>query len=259
VCNSLNHRKRALQHTATHYSTLQHTTTHCIAHTHTLPAVDAHRWRPKMQHTATHCNTLQHTATHTLALPADHAHRQHPEVRDTTPLTWHYTRIKTHTPHSTHTMHTHPPHTHVTGWRRYIGCLKVQVSFRKRTMYNRAFVQKITYEDKASYGSLPPCTCKRHTSSASDTCKTAHYTATKCTTPNHKQCTLLHTAAHCNIGNAHCSTLQHTATHTHTLPAVDAHHQRPGVQHTATYCNTLQHTHTHITCSRRTSSASGSS
>jgi len=47
---------------------------------------------------------------------------------------------------------------HNTGWRRLVGCLKLQVIFRKRATNYRALVRKMTYEDKASYGSSPPCT-----------------------------------------------------------------------------------------------------
>jgi len=42
-------------------------------------------------------------------------------------------------------------------WRRFIGCLKLQVFFRKRATNYRALLRKITCEDKASYGSTPPC------------------------------------------------------------------------------------------------------
>jgi len=45
-----------------------------------------------------------------------------------------------------------------TGWRRLIGCLKLQVIFRKKATNYRALLRKMTYEDKASYGSSPPCT-----------------------------------------------------------------------------------------------------
>jgi len=44
-----------------------------------------------------------------------------------------------------------------TGWRRLIGCLKLQVIFRKRATNYRALLRKMTYEDKASYDSTPPC------------------------------------------------------------------------------------------------------
>ena len=43
------------------------------------------------------------------------------------------------------------------GWQRRRGCLKVQVIFRKRATNWRALFRKMTYGDKASYGSSPPC------------------------------------------------------------------------------------------------------
>jgi len=45
----------------------------------------------------------------------------------------------------------------VTGWRRLIGCLKLQVILRKRGANYRALLRKMTCEDKASYGSSLPC------------------------------------------------------------------------------------------------------
>ena len=44
-----------------------------------------------------------------------------------------------------------------TGWRRLIGCLNLQVIRHKRATNNRAFLLKMTYEDKAPYASTPPC------------------------------------------------------------------------------------------------------
>jgi len=44
-----------------------------------------------------------------------------------------------------------------TGWRRFIGCLKLQVIFRKRAANYRALLRKMSYEDKASYDSTPLC------------------------------------------------------------------------------------------------------
>jgi len=44
-----------------------------------------------------------------------------------------------------------------TGWRRPIGCLKLQFIFRKRATNYRALLRKMTHKDKASYGSSPPC------------------------------------------------------------------------------------------------------
>jgi len=49
------------------------------------------------------------------------------------------------------------PNTH-TGWRRLIGCLKLQVVFCKRATNYRALLRKMTYKDKPSYASSPPCT-----------------------------------------------------------------------------------------------------
>ena len=45
----------------------------------------------------------------------------------------------------------------VTGWQRSIGCLKLQVTFRKRATNYRALLRKMTCKDKASYDSTPPC------------------------------------------------------------------------------------------------------
>jgi len=44
-----------------------------------------------------------------------------------------------------------------TGWRRPIGCLKLQVIFRKRPTNYRVLLRKMTCEDKASCGSSPLC------------------------------------------------------------------------------------------------------
>jgi len=44
-----------------------------------------------------------------------------------------------------------------TGWPRPIGCLKLHVIFRIRATEYRALLRKMTYEDKASCGSSPPC------------------------------------------------------------------------------------------------------
>jgi len=44
-----------------------------------------------------------------------------------------------------------------TGWRRPIGCLKLQIIFRKRATNYRALSWKISCKDEASHGSSPPC------------------------------------------------------------------------------------------------------
>ena len=43
------------------------------------------------------------------------------------------------------------------GWRRPIGCLKLQVIFHQRATNSRALLREMTYKDKASYDSTPPC------------------------------------------------------------------------------------------------------
>ena len=45
-----------------------------------------------------------------------------------------------------------------TGWRRPIGCLKLQAIFRKRATNYRALLRKMTYRNKAFYDCSPPCT-----------------------------------------------------------------------------------------------------
>jgi len=45
-----------------------------------------------------------------------------------------------------------------TGWRRPIGCLKLQVIFCERATNYGALLRKMTYKDKASYDLMPPCT-----------------------------------------------------------------------------------------------------
>jgi len=47
-----------------------------------------------------------------------------------------------------------------TGWRRLIGCPKLQIIFLKRATKYRSLLREMTYQDKGSYESSPPC---RHT------------------------------------------------------------------------------------------------
>ena len=49
-----------------------------------------------------------------------------------------------------------------TGWRRPIECLKLQVIFRIRATDYRALLRKMTYKDKVSYVSSPPCMVHMH-------------------------------------------------------------------------------------------------
>jgi len=44
-----------------------------------------------------------------------------------------------------------------TGWRRPIGCLISWITFHKSATKYRALLRKMTYQNKASYESKPPC------------------------------------------------------------------------------------------------------
>ena len=54
--------------------------------------------------------------------------------------------------------HIQKSHVTHTGWRRPIGCLKLQVIVHKRTTNYRALLRKMNYKDKASCDSTSPCT-----------------------------------------------------------------------------------------------------
>ena len=124
------------------------------------------------------------------------------------------------------------------GWQRPIGCLKLQVIFRKRAIKYRALLRKMTYKDETSCGSSPPYTL--------------HYTLkTHCNTLQHTAAhynTLQHITTHCNTlqhAVTHYNTLQHITTCCNTLPHTAAHYNT--LQHSTSHCNTLQHTAAHYT------------
>jgi len=48
-----------------------------------------------------------------------------------------------------------------TGWRRLIGSPKLQIIFHKRATKYRSLLRKMTYKDKGSYESSPPCNSMR--------------------------------------------------------------------------------------------------
>ena len=47
---------------------------------------------------------------------------------------------------------------HDTGWRRLRGSPTLQIIFHKRAIKYRSLLQEMTYKDKGSYESSPPCT-----------------------------------------------------------------------------------------------------
>jgi len=79
-------------------------------------------------------------------------------------LTYECVMRQTFRPSSYATTHLNPANlpTYITGRRRLMGCLKLQVIFRKRATKCRARLQKMTCEDKASYDSTPPCRSSSH-------------------------------------------------------------------------------------------------
>ena len=88
-----------------------------------------------------------------------------------------------------------------TGWRRPIGCLKLQVIFHHRAIDYGALLRKMTYEDKASYGSSPPCSVLyRGRYAMIDASGTA-----------------THAATHADQNALHCA-LQHALRHTSQQP-----------------------------------------
>jgi len=96
-----------------------------------------------------------------------------------------------------------------------IGCLKLQVSFCKRATNYRVLLRKMTYEEKASYASLTPCTIL----------PSINYSIIRV----HKRLSQPPQEIEPYLTRrSYYHALQHTATHCNTL------------QHTATHCNTLQ-------------------
>ena len=126
-----------------------------------------------------------------------------------------------------------------TGWRRLIGSPKLQIIFHKRATKYGALLRKMTYKDKGSYESSPPCMyvhTPKHTHAQTRThthIRTRAYVLTRtCTCTQKREFEHPSKGQMIETGN----TLQDTKTnapHCNTL------------QHTATHCNTLHHAATH--------------
>ena len=118
----------------------------CDLHTHTLCVCGRERGEigsNTLQHTATHYNTLQHTAT-TLQHTATHCNSPPPPA---------IRNVDTVSPQNEVCFY----HFRCTGWRRLIGSPKLQIIFHKRATKYRSLLRKMTYKDKGSYDSTPPC------------------------------------------------------------------------------------------------------
>jgi len=89
------------------------------------------------RYTRTHTHTHTHTNTHTHT----HTHTPAAKCSNQVPLSTLINRF-----------------THDTGWQRLIGSPKSQIIFHKRATKYRALLRKMTYKDKGSYESSPPCT-----------------------------------------------------------------------------------------------------
>ena len=121
-------------------------------------------------HTQTHIltHTRTRTCTHTDTLSPLHPHT-HPHARGRLTVTLDLGRSRTSQKSACYSIyyvsnaHTTTCQTHIQG-RRVIGCLKVQVMYRKRATNYGALLWKMTYRDEASYDSTPPCTttCQSH-------------------------------------------------------------------------------------------------
>ena len=166
-------------------------------------------------------------------------------------MTWGYT-LEQHAAAHSNTLHTRLTHDDPTGWRRLIGCLKLQVIFRKRATNYRALSRKITYEDTASYGSLPPCTdwgcgialweTLQH--SATHVCSTL--AAIYCQKiyrmfSSHDHIQLWFRMALSKTWHPtapHCNSLQITATQTFDSGSLSRRHVY-NLQHSAAHCNTV--------------------
>jgi len=103
-----------------------------------------------------------------------------------------------------------------TGWRRLIESPKLQIIFHKRATKYRSLLRKMTYKDKGSYESSPPCTCIM------------------------EKCSGVLRCAGVIEAVVMCSKASYTHTHTHTNTHI---HTRT---HTPTHTRTHTHTHTHI-------------
>jgi len=125
------------------------------------------------EYTQTHQQGVKiHITHHAVEHMSQHvSHTPHTTSYNTT----HETRWHPHTRQCTHSAFAKEPHTQrcenphntppgcentrespfSTGWRRLIGCLKLQVIFRKRAAKYRVLLRKMTCKDKASHDTTP--------------------------------------------------------------------------------------------------------
>ena len=182
-----------LQHTATHCNTLQHTATHCNTLQHAATHFYTRAMTQHLQHHRWGCATHFRQIYDTVIW--QHTNQDMLYYASSTPqyqATYGWNRIIIIQPQISSTLQTYEPYIHwlqggenpraralirgpfaendmqgkafygslapYTGWQRYIGCLKLQVSFHKGATNYRVFLQKMTYTDKAFHSCFATCT-----------------------------------------------------------------------------------------------------
>ena len=107
----------------------------------------------------------------------------------------------------------------ITGLQRCRGFLNLHVSFCKRAMNYRALLRKMTYEDKASYRSSPPCCVLM-----------GHLLVCRCWNVKHQrsqhrcvQGVRKSLVSHCMYYAYILTVYSDTLRHTHRMPNINAH------------------------------------
>ena len=133
-------------------------TTHMNKSCHTYECIMSHAWRHTYRINIVSCHTLHQSChSHEWIFP----HINHIWMCHVTHDEWNRTIYLT----NNESCHRHESVTSPswmnrithTGWRRPIGRLNLQIIFRKRATNYWALLRKMTYKNKASYGSSLPC------------------------------------------------------------------------------------------------------
>jgi len=135
-----NHQTLANRHCHTHTHTQTDTYTH--THTHTNKHIHTHTQTDTYTHTHTHTHT--HTYTHIYDFNSSTFANRHSQINPNI-LNWNRRNEK----EGKQKAHT--------GWRRLIGSPKLQIICHKRATKYRSLLRKMTYKEKGSYESSPPC------------------------------------------------------------------------------------------------------
>jgi len=143
-------------HTHTPHTHANSTTRHHThVHTHNRTGSKTYQSLPRSSDTLTndtHTHTHTHQHTHSTSRHHTHGHA-HNEIRPRTHFLvclslfflLNFLSLKL------------SAFTHATGRRRLVGSPKLQIIFHKRATKYRSLLRKMTYKDKGSYESSPPC------------------------------------------------------------------------------------------------------